>query len=364
MKVTGAADFNRELIQSWNLEGENTKEWSTTYDLNVVPGEIYRVEIASVKGTTGNGGTGAGSGTGFAFSNPIWIEKAEIGNQAKILDVTLSSGDAEIIKTKAGDYYISANDTDALNAEQLVVTASEGASVEKTYDASNAVFNVTVTSAGQQNATAMKIYVVDGDGASVDPGENELEVTTDANLINNGEYFRVNASLLSVEASNAATVEYKYDTDKFDYRAFTPAAGVTVLNNTSAETGRRLTFMFDGYSAKDFGEMLFSVKEDAQLQSGDNSIDVIANYVLKAEDGSKSVANASGAVSFTSVGGGGIPGDLDGDGVITLIDLSNVIDMFGSSTASPDWNNCRFCDINNNGEIDILDISTIAQKIA
>ena len=193
---------------------------------------------------------------------------------------------------------------------------------------------------------------------------NSLIVTTDANLVNKGDYFRVNTSLTSAAASNAATVEYSYDTDKYDYRGFTPAEGVTVLDNVATATGRRLTVMIDGYDAKDFGEMLFSAKDDADLQSAVNIIKVRADYVLKAEDESKSIVSAVGSTSFTSVGGSGIPGDFDGDGVVTLIELSNVIDMFDENTGSADWSTYQFCDINNNGEIDIFDISNIAQKIA
>ena len=193
--------------------------------------------------------------------------------------------------------------------------------------------------------------------------ETSLVVTTDANLVKKGDYFRVNTSLETTTASNAATIEYSYDTDKYDYRGFTPADGVSVLNNIATPTGRRLTVMIDDYAAKDFGQMLLSAKEDADLQSEENVITVKADYVLKANDGSKSIASATGSVTFTSVGGSGIPGDLDGDGIITLIELSNVIDMFGKNSDSPDWNTCKFFDINNNGEIDIQDISSIAAQI-
>ena len=193
---------------------------------------------------------------------------------------------------------------------------------------------------------------------------NSLTITTDAHLVNKGDYFRVNTSLTYAAASNAATIEYSYDKNRYDYRGFTPAEGVTVLDNFATATGRHLTVMVDGYKAKDFGEMLFSAKDDADLQSAVNIINVKSDYVVKAEDGSKSVLSASGSISFTSVGGSGIPGDLDGDGIITLIELSNVIDMFGENSNSTDWSTYQFCDINNNGEIDIFDISNIAQKLA
>ena len=199
---------------------------------------------------------------------------------------------------------------------------------------------------------------------SEETGGNSLTVTTDANLVNKGDYFRVNTSLTSAAASNAATVEYSYDTNKYDYRGFTPAEGVTLLDNIATANGRRLTVMIDGYNTEAFGEMLFSAKDDADLQSAINIINVKADYALRAGDGGKSIVSASGSASFTSVGGSGIPGDSDGDGIITLIELSNVIDMFGENSDGSNWDACRFFDINKNGEIDIFDISNIAKKLA
>ena len=173
----------------------------------------------------------------------------------------------------------------------------------------------------------------------------------------------MNSTLESTAASNVATIEYSYDTSKYDFRGFTPAEGMTLLDNIVTANGRRLTVMMDGYNAKDFGDVLFSAKEDADLQSDVNIINVRVEYVLKNEDGSKLIAYATGSTSFTSIGGSGIAGDFDGDGFISLIELSNVIDMFGKNSDSPDWDICKFCDVNNNKQIDIFDISSIAKHL-
>jgi Ca2+-binding EF-hand superfamily protein len=58
-----------------------------------------------------------------------------------------------------------------------------------------------------------------------------------------------------------------------------------------------------------------------------------------------------------------MPGDTDGDGVITLIDISNIVDMFGVNSEDPLWAEARFFDFNNNNEIDIADIVVIAKQI-
>ncbi|MDR2671485.1 MAG: dockerin type I domain-containing protein, partial [Oscillospiraceae bacterium] len=64
---------------------------------------------------------------------------------------------------------------------------------------------------------------------------------------------------------------------------------------------------------------------------------------------------------FTTVGG--TPGDLDGDDKVTLIDLSEIIDAFGVTSASSAWVQYRFFDFNGNNAIDIQDIVEIALKV-
>jgi hypothetical protein len=47
----------------------------------------------------------------------------------------------------------------------------------------------------------------------------------------------------------------------------------------------------------------------------------------------------------------------------TLIDLSNAIDYFGTSSEDSIWERAMFYDFNSNGEIDISDITYIAVRI-
>ena len=48
---------------------------------------------------------------------------------------------------------------------------------------------------------------------------------------------------------------------------------------------------------------------------------------------------------------------------VTLIDLSNVIDLFGVKNTEPAWEDAKYYDYNNNGEIDIYDITVLARKV-
>lgn len=160
--VTGSAVLNREIVQSWDLTGQNIKEWSNTVELPVKNGEFYRIEVCSEKGTTGNGGSGTGSGTGYAFSNPIWIETGSQQNSDEATSMSYNAGKsgARLLTGQAGNYYITAYKNDRVAEDKLSVTASSGASVEKSYDAAKDIINVKITSADGTNIRNYPVYVV------------------------------------------------------------------------------------------------------------------------------------------------------------------------------------------------------------
>jgi hypothetical protein len=82
--------------------------------------------------------------------------------------------------------------------------------------------------------------------------------------------------------------------------------------------------MIPSYDAKDLGDITLRAKEDAELVRGRRSVEATAGYVVRDEDGDKTIEATYAAVSFTTVEG--IPGDTKDDGVVDLLDLSNVID--------------------------------------
>ena len=52
--------------------------------------------------------------------------------------------------------------------------------------------------------------------------------------------------------------------------------------------------------------------------------------------------------------GSAIPGDVNGDGTVDIIDLGLLAEDYGLTSASPNWN--ENADINNDGAVDIFDI--------
>ena len=189
-----------------------------------------------------------------------------------------------------------------------------------------------------------------------------LKVTTSKSLVKGGDNFDVSVSFLYKAISNAIRLIFKFDGDKFEYRGISEEIeGVTVLDTEKGDGEVKLTLMIPDYNAKDLVNARFRAKADADLEQEDNAIMTVVDFVYKDEYSNKYIATTSGSTSIATAGG--IPGDTDGDGIVTLIDLSNIIDMFGVRNGDPQWSQARFYDFNNNGEIDISDIVYIAKLI-
>jgi dienelactone hydrolase len=195
-----------------------------------------------------------------------------------------------------------------------------------------------------------------------------LSVTTTANLLKKGDYFDVKVSFVKPTTSNAVSLVLNYDGDKFEYAGNlgedssqeSYIDGVSYLTSGVGDGNVNFTIMIPDYNAQDLVSLRFRAKENADTQNADNSITATANYVYRASTGEKTVRTAFGSTDFTTSGN---PGDTDGDGKITLIDLSNVIDMFGLTNGDELWIKAKFFDFNKNNVIDIADIVAVAKLI-
>jgi len=189
-----------------------------------------------------------------------------------------------------------------------------------------------------------------------------VKVKTSKNLVKKGDIFDVAVSFLDKTLTNAVRVLLKFDGNMFEYRSVREEIdGVTRLTSESGDGELAMTLMIPDYNAKDLLNLRFKAKEDADLQNEDSSIIAVVEYVYRDDSGVKNIATSIGSTSISTIGG--IPGDTDGDGVVTLIDLSNIIDMFGVKKGDAQWSQARFYDFNNNEEIDIADIVYVAKLI-
>ena len=185
-----------------------------------------------------------------------------------------------------------------------------------------------------------------------------LNVTTDKYQVRSGEDFTVGVSFRAPKVSNTAVIGLDFDAAKFHFSGFTPASGVTPLTQEVKDGKVFLTVMVNDYSTLDYGMFRFTAIEDVFLDNTDNTINVAVQYVVKDEEGIKTVETALGTTTIYTAKN-------PFEGVeVSLIHLSNIIDIFGYNTKTEGWLDLyRAYDFNNNGEIDIADIIYVAMLI-
>lgn len=192
--------------------------------------------------------------------------------------------------------------------------------------------------------------------------ESSLALTVDKRLVSSGDYFSVTAALTPAANSNAATLSFEYDPNKFVYHKFDAVEGIAVLgtNNDTVNGVVTLTLGYmDGYGIDEVGAALFQARTDVKLINEKVTITGGMNYVLL-KDGEKVIKSVGSSAQIGTVG---MLGDTNNDGVIDLIDLSNMIDWFGVTSADAAWEQAEYFDFNYNDQIDISDISKVASMI-
>jgi len=189
-----------------------------------------------------------------------------------------------------------------------------------------------------------------------------IELTTDAHLVQAGDEVALNTAFNPEADSNTAILTYSYDSSLFNYTDFAAAEGVSVVDTKEADGQVIVTVMKQDYAMSEIGALVLTAKEDAEIAGGKTVAMVEAEFVVKNGD-EKVINTAFASVSFLT--GAAVEGDTDFDGDIDIIDLSNLIDWFGTTDAAADWSDLYiYFDFNNSGSIDIYDISYVAKKIA
>lgn len=198
--------------------------------------------------------------------------------------------------------------------------------------------------------------------------DRNLQLSTDAHNVMQDGYANITTGFATSINSNTAILNYTFDTELFEYADFHPADGVQVISKEATSDGARVVVMISDYNTQTYGSLAVHAKADAKLLNGWAIVKADVEYVAKGENDQKEIKKALASTTFTTVGDGTgepvIPGDTNNDRVVDLIDLSNIIDWFGINTSNKDWNaKYTFFDFNNNGSIDIYDISYVAKLI-
>ena len=187
-----------------------------------------------------------------------------------------------------------------------------------------------------------------------------LKLNLSKGVIEKGQYFTLTPSFSRAVASNVAVLNYTFNKNLFDYRAFEPAPGVTVVSAEATDDGYKFIVMIPDYAMKDYGVFTFSAKEDVDLKLEAQKIALVINFVEKIGDTKYTKLAIVDTVFATS---DGTDPTNPPDGEFTLITLSNAIDFFGLKKGQTGWDIAMFFDYNASGDIDISDIAFIASKI-
>jgi hypothetical protein len=174
-----------------------------------------------------------------------------------------------------------------------------------------------------------------------------------------GDSVELAASFAAATETNAAVLTFAWDAGAFEYAGFEPAAGASVVDEAAEAGALRVTLMIPDYGARALGTLTLRAQGAAHSEREGVALEV--EYALRDENGGKSIATASAGAAV--VIGAAVEGDTNGDGVVDLIDLSNLIDWFGATAADPEWAGRAAFDQNGNGEIDITDIAHVARLI-
>lgn len=103
----------------------------------------------------------------------------------------------------------------------------------------------------------------------------------------------------------------------------------------------------------------------AALQAAiDTARSVAANPAVTKPQVTQALANLQQALDiFDSLRYVGDPGDLNNDGILSVIDLANVAAAYGKTSADTDWATFKKADFNRDGKVDLVDLAAVAQRI-
>ncbi|NOU71738.1 family 20 glycosylhydrolase [Paenibacillus sp. LMG 31458] len=291
-------------------------------------------------------------------SQPIEVTGVQLDKTALALKVGESS---ELVATVQPNEAASKNVTWSSSDETIakVVDSGDGKAIVTALKAGST--DITVTTA-EGNFTAVSKVSVEA-VVSLAPGTT----LSGANSVLAGSEFTIRFGLKNVALNiYGQDIKLNYDANVMEFvSAKSTKDGVSIVESKDQPGTLRLIIASQGAGnavtgTVEFVEIVFKAKNVTQAALGTISV---ADATLGDDKGSETKADASLIkVQVTQIPVG-IPGDVNNDGKVSIGDLGFAAANYGKTSSSPNWNQVKLADMNNDNMIDISDLAAIANKI-
>ncbi|AIQ23047.1 hypothetical protein H70737_09415 [Paenibacillus sp. FSL H7-0737] len=185
-----------------------------------------------------------------------------------------------------------------------------------------------------------------------------------------GESFTVKYGITSVSSDvYAQDITFEFDPGVMEYLPGSIRSlqeGVIIINEPSTSTPGKLRVLLASLGSQ------YPITSDAEIvELGFKAADVIQDTegvirltqaIISDSQGEESVLQPASLTIQITVNTG-LPGDLNGDGKVSIGDLGIMAAHYGKDSSSPDWSKINHADLNKDGKIDITDLAALAKKI-
>ncbi|MEK4349698.1 cohesin domain-containing protein [Paenibacillus sp. FSL R5-0475] len=185
-----------------------------------------------------------------------------------------------------------------------------------------------------------------------------------------GESFTVKYGITSVSSDvYAQDITFEFDPAVMEYLPDSIRSlqeGVIIINEPSTSTPGKLRVLLASLGSQ------YPITSDAEIvELGFKAADVIQDTegvirltqaIISDSQGEESVLQPASLTIQITVNTG-LPGDLNGDGKVSIGDLGIMAAHYGKDSSSPDWSKIKHADLNKDGKIDITDLAALAKKI-
>lgn len=363
--------------------------WTASADVTVYPAssdnevEAERIPQTNMTATATSAQTGNGEGADKAIDNDpntMWhVRYFAVDPLPQSITINLGA-----------EYYVNQlkylprqSGTNGFITMYNVYTSTDGVNFKKVASGSWASNkNEKIASFPGVYATYVRLEAVEGVGGMASaaeiniyqgqpPAEEQSTALTGPESVKENEAFAIEFGLQNI-ASNvtAQDITFHYDSNRFAFiDAESMTDGINILKVVSDTPGKlRLLIVSEGLQHaikgdKMFVKLHFKALEGVTAPSEIGKVEIVSALVADEQGVEYSVALSALDITVLKDTVITIPGDLNGDGKVSIGDLAMVAMHYGKDSSSPDWGVAKIADINGDGKVDIQDLVLLARMI-